>query len=222
MTMNRAMWQNFPSRAEVAEALADAVAARLEQAIATKGAALLAVSGGATPGAFFAALSQRPIAWGKVHITLVDERQVAPDSERSNQRLVRRHLLQGPAARAGFVALEEKANAAPPDVAVLGMGTDGHTASIFADAPNAAALLDPDAPPAVLPVAANADREARLTMNLPLLAQARHLFVHIEGSNKKTLLAGWLAGTSHPPIAAVIAHARAPAEIYWAPLGEAS
>lgn len=216
----RAQWHLFDSRAALAEALAAAVATRLAEALRRQESALLAVSGGSTPGAFFEALSRQAIDWGRVSVTLVDERQVPPDSERSNERLVRHHLLRDKAAAARFRRLDPASPPPPPDVVVLGMGTDGHTASIFADAPQAERLLDPDAPPAVMAVEALPGREARLTMTLALLIRARHVFVHIEGSNKKALLEGWLAGAERPPIAAVIAHAEPAVEIFWAPSGE--
>ncbi len=98
-------WQRFASRAELAADLADAVADRLRAAIAAKGGASLAVSGGTTPGRFFDALSRKDLDWTKVVVTLVDERFVAPTSDRSNERLVRETLLQNEARKARFVAL---------------------------------------------------------------------------------------------------------------------
>ena len=72
----------------LAEALATQVAARLRAAIAARGAALLAVSGGSTPARFFERLSHEALDWSKVRVTLVDERWVPESSERSNARLV--------------------------------------------------------------------------------------------------------------------------------------
>ncbi len=91
--------------AALAEALASDVAMALAQAITLKGRASLAVSGGSTPKRFFEALSSRSIDWQKVTVTLVDERFVPPDSDRSNHRLVATHLLAGKAAAASFIPL---------------------------------------------------------------------------------------------------------------------
>lgn len=137
----------FATRGELAVMLARSVASTLGEAIAARGTAFIAVSGGTTPAGFFRALSQEPLDWGKVIVTLVDERFVPENSDRSNAALVRANLLQNRAAEARFVGLyqpaatvEEAATQAsealkplpwPLDVAALGMGLDGHTASFF-------------------------------------------------------------------------------------------
>src|SRR5690606_2089020 len=92
----------FASREELAEALADRVAAELDAARELRGQATLAVSGGTTPRRFFEALSKRDIGWKSVCITLVDERFVPPNNERSNARLVGENLLQARAKEASF------------------------------------------------------------------------------------------------------------------------
>ncbi len=143
----------FENPSALAEALADDVGARLAAAIAARGTASLAVSGGSTPKAFFRSLSRRELDWSKVTVTLVDERFVPPENDRSNHRLVADNLLKDGAAEARFVPLYQAAETAeaaaaiasgrtaslgaPLDVVVLGMGTDGHTASFFpgGDAP---------------------------------------------------------------------------------------
>lgn len=234
-----AIWHEFAGRGLLAEALADAVAARLEAAFVERDRAVLVVSGGTTPNLFLSTLSERDIDWSKVTVTLADERMVAPSSTRSNEHLITRKLLQANAARADFVGLyseaggiEEAARAAshriaalpqPFDVVVLGMGTDGHTASFFPDAANLATLLDPDNRTPVLPVISDSAGEPRLTLSLAVLASARHICLHIEGLEKKELLRNCLdmAPRRSLPIGAVFSHAGDPIEVYWAPSGEA-
>ena len=229
------MSREYASSGELAAALADAVAEALGAAIAARGHATLAVSGGSTPKRFFEALSGWDIDWPKVTVTLVDERFVPPDNERSNEALVRRHLLRGKAAAASFIGLwrethcvEDAAQQSlrdiarlptPLDVVVLGMGADGHTASFFADVEGLALLIDPTCPVPVLPAKAPSAGEPRLTLTLPLIAQARFLALHIEGDEKQRVLARALDGATAQelPIRAVLDHAVGPLHIFHAP-----
>lgn len=222
----------FATRAALAEALAAAVSGTLADAIARRGTGLLAVSGGSTPGQFFATLSGAPINWSKVVVTLVDERLVPPSSPRSNARLVADRLLQGKAAAARFVPLyggidDAEASAAlaeqrlgalpwPLDAVVLGMGTDGHTASFFPDAVNLEALLDPAQRDRVMPVHATSAIEPRLTLSLPAIVSAGMVALHIEGDEKRTVLNTAIGPDSSLPISAVFDAATQPVQIYWA------
>ena len=226
---------DFGSGADLAEALADRVASASTAAITARGEATLAVSGGNTPKAFFAALSRREIDWDKVTVTLVDERMVAPAHERSNHRLASLFLLQNRAAEAGFVPLySENGDAAavaqvasekidalalPLDVVVLGMGTDGHTASFFPGGTTLGAVTDPECRQSVMSIEAPSAGEPRLTLTLPRIVEAGLIALHIEGSEKKAVLAKAL-GTgpeADMPVRAVLHHAQTPVEIYWAP-----
>ncbi|WP_173934885.1 6-phosphogluconolactonase [Chelativorans sp. Marseille-P2723] len=233
--MGKTVWHKFESAQELAETLASDVAERLASSIAERGTAVLAVSGGSTPPPFFRALSHKQIDWRRVIITLVDERFVPASSERSNARLVYTHLLKDKAAQARFVGLyhefqsvEEAAEEAdqayatlplPLDVVILGMGTDGHTASFFPDADGFSALLDPEGVRHVLPVHAVSAQEPRLTLSLAVLRQARFLALHIEGTEKLEVLRSALEeeGTARLPIRHVADEALGPLRIYWAP-----
>lgn len=231
--MTRGEWHDFASRETLAEALADRVADVLAAAVAKCGHATLAVSGGTTPGLFFDALSNCDIAWGNVTVTLVDERFVPETSGRSNAALTRSRLLThaAKAARALFVPLyhgegspAQSAAAAsvalapllPLDAAILGMGTDGHTASFFPDAMTLGDLIDPNNPAIVLPVEAVSAGEPRLTLTLARLLDARFLALHIEGAEKRAVLEQALKPKGNKPVSAVFAHAKAPVPVYWA------
>ena len=136
----------FKNPATMAEGLAISVAAQLNQAIASQGVATLVVSGGRSPVAFFESLVKQPVDWSKVVVSLADERWVPVEHADSNAGLLKKHLLQGPAAKARFVGLynaaatveraaleadQGLAELPPIDVLILGMGDDGHTASLF-------------------------------------------------------------------------------------------
>ncbi|MBO6540646.1 MAG: 6-phosphogluconolactonase [Rhizobiaceae bacterium] len=223
-------WHEFGSSDAIAAALAERIASALTDAVAARGSATLAVSGGRTPRHLFDALSQTEITWDKVTVTLVDERFVAPDNERSNEKLVRDLLLQNRAA-AKFVplfrdgmSLEEAAKAAsgdidalspPLDVVVLGMGPDGHTASFFPDAENLEALYANAAGSAVLPVLAPSAGEPRLTLSAQLIAAAGLLVLHTEGEERRSILTAALA-EGELPVARVLQLADTKPQIYWA------
>ncbi|MCB1447948.1 MAG: 6-phosphogluconolactonase [Rhizobiaceae bacterium] len=225
----------FAGGADLAEALATRVAGALADGIAARGRASIAVSGGSTPKAFFRALSAKDIDWSGVVITLVDERFVPPESDRSNHGLVSAGLLQDKAAAASFVplyhAVADAGDAAllasddlrripqPFDVAVLGMGGDGHTASFFPGGDNLARALDPKTPRGVMTMRAEGAGEERLTLTFSALRDARLLVLHIETEEKKNVLETALAqGAAGPlPIARVIGAAASDIEIYWAP-----
>jgi 6-phosphogluconolactonase len=223
----------FASGEALAADLADIVASKLRAGIDARGGAVLAVSGGSTPGKFFEALSRQQVDWMKVVVTLVDERFVPASSDRSNERLVREKLLRNEARLARFVGLyadvasvEDAARKADAgigllgpmfDVVILGMGPDGHTASFFPDAPNLEDLTNSAQAARVLPVHAASGGEPRLTLTMPLIANARFLALHIEGAAKRDVLEKALADhTNRLPIARVF-DAAAPVAIYWAP-----
>jgi len=223
---------DFASREQLATGLAATVAGALSEAIDDSGVATLAVSGGSTPARFFEALARIDIDWGNVTILPVDERCVPETSDRSNARLIRTRLLQGPAAAARFLPLfardldtDDMVREAddhigrlgsPLEVVVLGMGNDGHTASFFPDARELDALLDADSAALVLPVHAESAGEDRLTLTLPVITSARFIALHIEGAEKVATLEKALAPGSKLPIRRVIDAAQTPVEIFWA------
>lgn len=226
-------WNEFETRDELAAGLAARVAKTLKTAIAERGAAFLAVSGGTTPGRFFAALSREKLDWSKVTVTLVDERFVPETSPRSNAALAKSSLLQNEAAAARFAPLFHEASSVeqgadladadlrtlpwPLDAAILGMGADGHTASFFPDAKDLDTLLDPASARLVMPVHAETAGETRLTLTLPALVHAGLLVVHIEGAEKRSVIEAALAADKALPIRTVIERAPRAAEVYWAP-----
>lgn len=225
----------FGNGADLAEAMADRVAAQLAEGIAARGRASIAVSGGTTPGRFFDALSTRPIDWDKVDVTLVDERFVPQDNPRSNHALVAERLLRNGAAAAQFLPLyhaaadaEEAACQAsqhagalaqPFDVVILGMGGDGHTASFFPGGNHLSEALDLETESPILTMEAEGAGETRLTFSFRRLQDARLLILHIEGQSKRDVLARAEAGGSEAemPVRAVLFRAATEAEIYWAP-----
>ncbi|TPG09911.1 6-phosphogluconolactonase [Rhodanobacter glycinis] len=217
-------------------ALAERVATRLRTALAERGRAVLAVSGGSTPKDFFARLSRETLDWANVHVTLVDERWVPETDKRSNARLVRSQLLQHAASAAQFIPLYTGdptpeaglaiANARidalplPFDAVVLGMGDDGHTASFFPGGDHLAEALDLDGRARVLPMRAPAAGEPRITLSLPTVLETRALYLLVTGEKKRDLLADVRLGldaAQNYPVRAVLAQSRVPVAVYWCP-----
>jgi 6-phosphogluconolactonase len=234
--MQKPEFVEFASRDDLAAGLAARVKAALEEAIAARGRAILAVSGGTTPVAFFKALSKLEMAWEQVTIILVDERMVPASHERSNAKLVREDLLQNNAANAFFVPMYQgafdegdaahqietvmkRAQLVPADFAILGMGNDGHTASYFPGGDHLADAIDPRQEALVLPMHAESAGETRLTLTLPVLLAAREIALHIEGQEKRAVLDRALADGARVldmPVRAVFENAVRPVTVYWA------
>jgi len=231
MTIDR---RSFADKPTLAKELAEAVADRIRHAIAERGSAAIAVSGGSTPGKFFQVLGKtKDIDWSKVSVTLVDERWVDETSDRSNALLVNEKMLQGPAATAHFVPLYS--GGSEPDAAgvartnalvgtlpkpfaavILGMGNDGHTASFFPGGDTLAEALSAEGP--TLAIRAPGAGEPRISFTLPRLLETEGLYLHIEGEEKAQVLETALGdgAVEDMPIRAVL-RSGAPLAIYWSP-----
>ena len=171
--------------------IAKAIAARLEKAIEANGKASLVVCGGSSPLGVFAELSTIQINWGAVHITLADDRLVEASDGHSNIKLVSEHLLIGYVAAAKFSRLQDLDAGAemPFDVVLLGMGPDGHIASLFPDMLDNADAFSLRAPPQILTTEAKGNPLLpRITMNLAMLTNCQALLLLVKGAEKKALI----------------------------------
>ena len=228
--------------ADLAERLARDLAGVLRGALAERGQAVLAVSGGRSPVPLFHALATIPLDWARITVTLVDERFVPPDHADSNAALVRTHLLQGNAAAAHFAPLVEaddfavvatsadtectlaaavaraNRNTLPIDVAVLGMGDDGHTASLFSDAPEITEGLNPRNPMDWLAIHPQAAPHRRISLTLAALLRVGHLRLAISGANKHAVYdAALQAWRDDLPLSALLHPLHPHFHVYWSP-----
>ena len=211
---------NFATAENLAQRLSVNVGSSLRQAIAGSGKATLAVSGGITPQKFFEHLSRQKLDWARVTITLIDERQVDETSPRSNAGLVKATLLQNEAATANFVPLFQNPAAAEIanfDVAILGMGNDGHTASFFPGGDMLVEALSDAAPPLVA-ISAPGSGEPRITFSLQKILNSREIILHIQGADKAATLEKALAqgDVLEMPVRAVLRSSKQ-VEVYWCP-----
>jgi 6-phosphogluconolactonase len=222
--------RRFDTADAMAKALAKAIASELSQAIAARGEASLVVSGGRTPRRMFTHLSRIAMSWNRVKITLADDRLVPASDPDSNERLIRDHLLQNEAERAVFVPLwqgegdpVESANEAvsalrrPLDVVVLGMGEDGHFASLFPDVPGLSVALNPVAERLALFVPGTPERQPRVSLTLAVLLDAALIFLSFEGPAKRSVMERALlpGPVEDLPIRAMLRQNAVPLDVYW-------
>jgi 6-phosphogluconolactonase len=214
-------------------ALAEQITAMLAADINASGSASLVVSGGRTPMGFFHLLSQQDLDWSAVTITLADERWVDNQHQDSNEKLVRENLLINNAVQANFVAAKNAATDAIDGeadleqslatigrftVVILGMGDDGHTASLFPDAETLSLGLDLHSGRTAIAVTPPAAPHQRISMTLPRLLDAQQVVIHISGAGKQAVLQTAQEGDdiAELPIRAILNQQIAPLKIYWA------
>jgi len=233
--MIEAEWWEYDSLDELADAVAGDVGFIIESAIDARGASLIAVPGGSTGPAIFSKLSSQRLPWKKVTVIPTDDRIVPVENELANVRDIAKAFLPA-GARVIPIATEiadhklagNSADARlqdlpwPPDLVWLGMGKDGHTASIFAgpdlqdalDAPKTrrAVGVMPDPLPSEAPV-------ARVTLTRASILSARTVLITITGDEKRALLEQAIADgqSSKLPIGRVLAEAEQPIDIHWCP-----
>lgn len=227
------MLETFTSSSDLAEAAADAVEALLARGLGERGRATLVATGGRSPGPVYDRLKEAPLAWTRVVVTLSDERCVPPEAAQSNARLVRERLLRGAAKGAAFVPLWRGADTpeaaarcvepqiqamAPFDAVLLGMGEDGHVASLIPGSPTLAAAMDPAGERLAMGFAAGwgSPPLARVTLTLAALLQAREILILTAGEEKRRVLDAALAGADLP-VRALLAQDRTPVRVFWSP-----
>jgi 6-phosphogluconolactonase len=185
-------------------------------------------TGGRSPGPVYDRLAAAAdVDWTRVVVTLSDERCVAPDDPDSNARQVRERLLVRAAAKAHLLPLWPEPEAAalqalvPFDAVMLGMGEDGHIASLIPGDPGLAAAMDPASPRMTVPVPAGLGKPpvARVSLTLAALLNARAVFLLVAGDAKREVLARAEAGDDLP-VRALIAQTRVPVRILWSPAHE--
>ena len=229
--MSQPRVETFASREDLYDAAASVLVAALTTAVATHGETGFAATGGTTPAPVYDRLAQMTAPWDKVTVTLTDDRWVPPSHAGSNEGLVRRHLLVGEAAKASFAPLYVEgvsqdesalqaeigvATAAPFGAVLLGVGADGHFASLFPGSPVLAKGLDPASDRLVLaaPAGSPAPDIPRLSLTFNALTNAALIVLLVTGEAKKALLEGPIDQSL--PIAAILNQDRVKVRILWA------
>ena len=179
--------------------LIDRIHKEMQETLTRKGEVSLALSGGSSPVALYDELSGHDLDWSKVTLTLIDDRQVAADHPDSNQLLIARTMRQNNARAADFIPLEEWREEHIPDIAILGMGTDGHFASLFPSMLDQPEAFNPAGKPAILKTGPEGNpKHNRITMNLAMILAIPFRILLVIGAEKQAVLSAARNGTDLP------------------------
>ena len=222
------MLETYAGPDDLADAAADAIEAALQGALDARGRASLVATGGRSPGPVYDRLSRADLDWAHVAVTLSDERHVDVNSPNANARLLRERLFVDRAAAAQFLPLTDYAEGVlrkllPFDAVMLGMGEDGHIASLIPGSPVLAQGMAPDgeALTAESPEGFGSPPVARITLTLSALLQSRAIFLLIAGEAKRQvfLRAANLEDRAGEdlPVRAILKQDRAPVRVLWTP-----
>ena len=223
---------NFETREAASSAAADFLAEHLERRLAEQRRASLIITGGSSPNRCYEHLAEKHLDWDRVDLVLSDERWVPPDHEDSNERLARRKLAVNGASAASLLSMSDadssiearvdalnvqlKLLPVPFSAALLGMGEDGHFASLFPDAQGLKEGLDSDNPDFCMAVKTAASPHPRLSLTLSAISRSDAVLLLIFGEAKKAVIEDAFAGKGNYPVADLLRQKRAPVHVYWA------
>jgi len=221
----------FESRDEASTAAASRIAELLKYRLKHQDHASFVISGGSSPLECFRALSETPLDWDRVDILLSDERWVPPDHADSNEKLAREALLVDKASEAQLqpvyaagVSAEQRCDdlqdplpVLPFSCALIGMGTDGHFASLFPDADNLESGLDVESGRLYIPVATAASPHPRVSMTLAGISRSDEIVLLFFGEEKLAIYEQARADANGFPVSKLLRQKRAPVRVFWAP-----
>jgi 6-phosphogluconolactonase len=217
-------WLACEDREQAAQTVAELISSALAKALAVQSSASLVVSGGSTPARTFELLSDARLAWPQVSVLPSDERCVPAEHPDSNAGMIRARLLRGPAADARLLPLYSAGEPAPDlgvllpfSCVLLGMGADGHFASLFPDFDELHEALDIAAPPRIVEVRTAASPHPRVSLSLSALVRTPCLLLLMFGEDKRSVYEAALAGETEFPVAALLGQADLPLTTVWAP-----
>ena len=222
----------FSSRKLASDAAAKQIETAIESGLDHDSKALIIVSGGSTPEQCYTRLASRPLDWEKVHVLPSDERCVPSDHPASNENMIRRTLITHKASAANLVsiynrelaltdqctALGTKLDSLPGTfaTALLGMGEDGHFASLFADNQHLDEVLDPDSQQPCMLINTPASTHHRMTLTLSTILRSKEIILLFFGNAKHHIYEQSKLGQTQYPLSALLQQQRVPVRVYWA------
>ena len=226
------MFTEYRSREEASAAIAETISNRVSASLATPDGAAIVISGGSTPRRSFEMLSSKDIDWMRLHIVPSDERWVEPSAEDSNERMIRESLLADRGADAQLLTMYSATSSIddrcrelseqlqmlplPFCVSLLGMGEDGHFASLFPDAANLGKGLQYESSDCCMPVSTTASPHPRITLTLSALLNSEEILLLIFGDKKRHVFEQALAGSGDYPVSQLLRQNTTPVHTYWA------
>jgi len=195
-------WVISESAESQAQALADEIGLKIGLLLERQDSVTLCVPGGTTPALFLERLSHIDLEWSRVRVVLNDERWVPLEDSLSNEAMLRSILLKNKSVAVQIVSLynselpiddavesfnETIESVLPLDICVLGMGEDGHTASLFPVMGNQQEALNSDLPAQLICARVEGKDELRVSFNLSALLSGDHLYVLIKGQSKEVV-----------------------------------
>ena len=226
-------FHEFDSRSEAALAAGKRIVNALHRRLEAHVSAAVVVSGGTTPAPVYGYMAHKDLDWHRVHVLLSDERWVPADHPDSNEKMLRGALERSRASYAEIVSFfdatssidercaelddEIKGLPLPFTSALLGMGTDGHFASLFPDAGNLQAAVDLESMHSFVPVETASSQHSRVSMTLPALLRTDEILLLISGEEKRAVLEQATEPRSELPVAHLLRQRRTPVDVFWAP-----
>jgi 6-phosphogluconolactonase len=223
----------FESREEASLAAATSIAASLTRRLAVQPSTSMVVTGGSSPGQCYTALAKADLEWDRVQLLLSDERWVPPTHADSNEKMLRAQLLVENAAHAELLpmyapntSVAERCDVLNDSIAtlnipfacaLLGMGGDGHIASLFPDLQDLDAYLEVDSSTFFVPVETAASPHARISLTGSALTRSDEILLLFFGDDKRAVYERAKTSATEFPVSRLLFQKRAPVHVFWAP-----